>query len=109
MDVLSSASNLHDGGTIVGDSLSAILVNHQKVTAVGTKSGFDSGLDSETGIDVGDNLSLALGSIGSYKKGTWSVIRCDYMRWCYIVFMPSSFEHIPPRFRFRGVKRAAVG
>lgn len=109
MDVLSSASNLHDGGTIVGDSLSSILINHQKVTAVRTKSGFDGGLDGETGIDVGDDLSLALRGIGSCKKETWSVIRCDHMRCCYIVFMLSSLGRIPPRFRFRGVKRAAVG
>jgi hypothetical protein len=102
MDVLSSASNLHDGGTIVGDGLSAILVHHQKVTAVRTKSGFDSGLDGETGIDVGDNLSLALRGIGSCKKKTWSVIRCDHMRRCYIVYAVFIWTYPPLDFDFEG-------
>jgi hypothetical protein len=58
-------SNLHDSRTVVGDGLPAILINHQQIPAIGTQCGFDDGLDSETGIDVGNNLALALGSIGS--------------------------------------------
>lgn len=67
-NILRDASNLHDSSTVIGDSLAAILINHQKVTAVGTQSGLDGSLNSETGIDVGDDLSLTLRSIGSCKK-----------------------------------------
>lgn len=58
-------THLHDGGAVVGNSLLAILVNHQEVTSVGAQRGLYRGLHSETGIDVGDNLTLALRSIGS--------------------------------------------
>lgn len=60
-----SLTNLHDGSAVICNGLLAILVNHEQVTTVRTKSGLDGGLDSETGIDVGDNLTLALRSIGA--------------------------------------------
>jgi hypothetical protein len=56
---------LHDGGAVVGNRLLSIFIHHQQVTAVRAEGGLDGGLDSETGIDVGDDLALALGGIGS--------------------------------------------
>lgn len=58
-------SNLHDGGTIVGDGLLAILIHHQQVSAIGAKGRLDGRLDSQTGIDVGHDLALALGGVGA--------------------------------------------
>lgn len=64
----SGASNLHDSRAIVGNSLLAIFIDHEQVPAIGTQGRFDSGLNGETGIDIGDNLTFALGSIGSYIR-----------------------------------------
>ena len=61
-------TNLHDSGAIVGNSLLAILIDHEQITAVRTEGGLYRGLDCETGIDVGDDLSLALGSVGAWGK-----------------------------------------
>ena len=58
------AANLHDGCAIVGNRLPSILIHHQQVTAIGTQSGLYRGLNSQTRINIGDNLSLALGSVG---------------------------------------------
>lgn len=58
-------SNLHDSCTVVGDGLSAIFVHHQKIPAIRAKCRLDGRLNCETGIDVGNDLTLALGSIGS--------------------------------------------
>lgn len=57
--------HLHDSRAIIGNRLLAILVHHQQVTAVGAQRRLDGGLDRQTGIDVGDDLAFALGSIGS--------------------------------------------
>lgn len=56
---------LHDSRAIIGNRLLAILVHHQQVTTVGAQRRLDGGLDRQTGIDVGDDLALALGSVGS--------------------------------------------
>lgn len=58
-------TNLHDGGTVIGNGLLAILINHEQIATVRTEGRLYRGLHSETGIDVGDNLALALGRIGS--------------------------------------------
>jgi len=88
------ASNLHDSGTVVGNSLAAILINHQKVTAVGTQSGLDGSLNSETGIDVGDDLSLSLGGIGSCKKFDCQCLSQSYALLLRVVYIggPLDFE-----------------
>jgi hypothetical protein len=65
-------TDLHDGGTVVGDSLPAILVDHEKVTAIGAECGLDSRLNSETCVDVGDDLTLALRGIGACVEECWS-------------------------------------
>lgn len=64
-DEREKVTHLHDSSAVVGNGLLAILVNHQEVTSVGAQRGLYRGLHSETGIDVGDNLTLALRSIGS--------------------------------------------
>jgi hypothetical protein len=56
---------LHDSSTIVGNRLLAVLIHHQQITAIGTKGRSDGGLNSQTGINIGDDLTLALRSVGS--------------------------------------------
>jgi len=63
-------SNLHDGGAVVGDGLLAILVHHEQVAAVGAQRGLYRGLDGQAGIDVGDDLALALGSVGPWRRAS---------------------------------------
>lgn len=48
--------------------MSAVLIDHEKITAVGTQSGFYGVLHSETGIDVGNDLTAALRGIGAYTR-----------------------------------------
>ena len=47
-----NVEQLHDGGAVVGDGLSAILVDQQQVTAVGAERALDGRLHRETCIDV---------------------------------------------------------
>jgi hypothetical protein len=56
---------LHHSSTIVGDGLLAIAVNKQEVTTVWAQSALDCRLHGNTCVDVGDNLTLALGSVGA--------------------------------------------
>lgn len=59
-------ANLHDRRAIVGNRLPAVLVHHQQVAAVGTQSGLHRALNRQTGIDIRDDLALALGGVGSW-------------------------------------------
>lgn len=61
----SGFANLHNGCAVVGNGLSSILIHHQQITSIGAESRLDGGLDSQAHVDIGDNLSLALGGIGS--------------------------------------------
>lgn len=58
-------SYLHDGSAIVSNGLLAVLVHHQQVATVRTQGRLDGRLNRQTSIDVGDDLSFALGSVGS--------------------------------------------
>ena len=53
-------TDLHNRRAVVGNGLLAILVDHKQVTAIGAECGLDGRLDSEAGVDVGDDLALAL-------------------------------------------------
>ena len=56
---------LHHRCAIVCDGLLAVLINQQKVPAVGAQGSFDRGLDSETSVDIGNDLALALRLVGA--------------------------------------------
>lgn len=56
---------LHHSSTIVGDGLLAVAVNKQEVTTVWAQGALDCGLHGNTCVDVGDNLTLALRSVGA--------------------------------------------
>ena len=58
---------LHDGRAVVCDRLSAILVDEQQVTAVGTECALDCRLDCSACVDVGKDLVLALRLVGAYN------------------------------------------
>lgn len=55
----------HNGRAIVGDGLLAIGINEQQVAAIGTECALNGVLDSQTGVDVRYDLTLALGGIGA--------------------------------------------
>jgi len=59
---------LHYGGAIVCDRLSAIFVYHEQITAIWTKCALDCRLHCETGIDVRNDLTSALGLICAYGR-----------------------------------------
>jgi hypothetical protein len=61
------AMYLHHCGAIVCDCLATVGVDHEQVTAVRAESALDCRLDGEAGVDVGDDLSSALGLVGAYK------------------------------------------
>lgn len=61
-------TNLHNGSTIVSNGLPAILIYHKQIATIGSKGRLYRALDSETGIDVGDDLSLALGRVGAWRR-----------------------------------------
>lgn len=61
-------TNLHDGSAVVGNGLLAILIDHEQIATVGTESRLYRGLHGETGIDVGNDLTLALGCVGACKR-----------------------------------------
>lgn len=94
-------AHLHNGGTVVGNSLSAILINHQQVAAIGTESGLDGGLHGETGVDVGDDLTLALGSIGacrgdrvvSVEEGRGGILATCGISWHLVLHFPLDIIH----------------
>ena len=52
---------LHDGGAVVGDGRLAPGVHHQLVHAPRAEGGADGIDDGAAGIDIGDDLLLALG------------------------------------------------
>lgn len=56
---------LHDGRAIIRNCLLPIAIHQQEIAAVRTKCSFDRSLNSETSVDIGDDLSLALGLIGA--------------------------------------------
>lgn len=58
-------THLHHSSSIVGDGLSTVAVHHQQVPSIRTESALDRGLHGNTGIDVGDDLTLSLGGIGA--------------------------------------------
>ena len=58
---------LHHCGAVVCDCLATVGVDHEQVTAVRAQSPLDCRLHCETGIDIGDDLSSALGLVGAYK------------------------------------------
>jgi hypothetical protein len=58
---------LHHCGAIVCDCLPAVLIDHEQVTAVRAQGPLDCRLHCEAGVDVGDDLSSALGLIGACK------------------------------------------
>ena len=68
-----SRPDLHDRRTVIGDGLSAVGIDHQQVAAIGTEGRLDGGLDSQAGVDVGDNLALALRRVGSCATTDWSI------------------------------------
>jgi hypothetical protein len=45
--------------------LSAVGIHEQQITTVGTESALDCRLHGDTGVDVGDDLTLSLRSIGA--------------------------------------------
>lgn len=69
--VAQRGAHLHDSRSVVCDGLPAILVHHQEVAAIGPEGRLDRCLNSEAGVDVGDDLALALRGVGSCK-GVWS-------------------------------------
>ena len=62
-----NVEELHDGRAVVCDRLSAILVDEQQVTAVGTECALDCRLDCRASVDVGNDLVLALRLVGAYN------------------------------------------
>ena len=62
-----NVEELHDGRAVVCDRLSAILVDEQQVTTVGTECALDCRLDRGACVDVGNDLVLALRLVGAYN------------------------------------------
>ena len=65
---MDNIEDAHNGRAVVGDCLLAIGVDQEQVTSVRTKCGFYGVLDCEAGVDIGENLSFALGRIGACKQ-----------------------------------------
>lgn len=63
--------HLHHRRSIVGDGLSAIVIHKQQVTTVRTERALNCGLHSNTGVNVGDDLTLALRSVGAWRAKQW--------------------------------------
>lgn len=64
--VIVKISHLHHCRSVVCDGLAAIAVHKQKITTVRTEGALHCGLHSNTGVDVGDDLTLSLRSIGAW-------------------------------------------
>ena len=64
---LQSRTYLHYRGAIVGDGLSALIIDQQQVPTIGAQRALDRRLHRQTGIDVGDDLTLSLRSIRAYS------------------------------------------
>ena len=64
---LHSRTYLHYRGAIVGDGLSALIIDQQQVPTIGAQRALDRRLHRQTGIDVGDDLTLSLRSIRAYS------------------------------------------
>ena len=58
-------SHLHHSSSIVRNGLSAVAVNKQEVTTVRAQGALDGRLHGNTCVDVGDDLTLALRSVGA--------------------------------------------
>ena len=68
---------LHDRGSIVCDRLPAVLVHHQQVATIRTERRLYRFLHSDAGVDVGQDLALALRSVGPYKVGGLSALEAS--------------------------------
>lgn len=68
---------LHDRGSIVCDRLPAVLVHHQQVAAVRAERRLYRLLHGHAGVDVGQDLALALRGVGPYKSGGLSALEAS--------------------------------
>ena len=64
---VSNFEELHDGRAVVADGDLAA-VEHELVHAAGAEGGLDGLGDGAAGVDVGDELGLALASVGSFPE-----------------------------------------